>query len=164
MRPLAVAVLAFLVGIVAYAASPAPITGPAFVIDGDTLDVAGVRVRLWGIDAPEAAQSCFDDKNQRYSCGSLATDVLVEEIGMADVTCQKQDTDRYGRVVAICFVHGHDLGARMVQRGFALDYEHYSGGKYRAEQEEAAKAKRGIWIGRFDQPWDWRWQNRGRMR
>jgi hypothetical protein len=43
---------------IAAPALAAEITGPARVIDGDTLDLAGTRIRLWGIDAPETRQTC----------------------------------------------------------------------------------------------------------
>lgn len=36
-------------------AAPAPLVGVASVIDGDTLEIRGVRVRLYGIDAPESS-------------------------------------------------------------------------------------------------------------
>ena len=51
------------------------LTGPARVIDGDTLDMGGVRIRLHGIDAPESEQSCRVGGN-RWSCGREATRAL----------------------------------------------------------------------------------------
>ena len=43
------------------------------MVDGDTLTVAGVRIRIWGIDAPEGRQSCQDAGGRRYACGEVST-------------------------------------------------------------------------------------------
>lgn len=54
-------------------ASPAmaeSLTGTAKVIDGDTLEVAGTRIRLYGVDAPESKQLCKRRNGQEYSCGT----------------------------------------------------------------------------------------------
>ena len=71
-------------------------TGAARVIDGDTLDVGGVRIRLHGIDAPESEQSCRAG-GRRWSCGREATRALAGRIGKRTVGCQERDRDRYGR-------------------------------------------------------------------
>jgi endonuclease YncB( thermonuclease family) len=159
----AIVALAAVAGIVSAQQVP-PIVGTTFVIDGDTIDVAGVRIRIYGIDAPESDQLCRDDKDRPYRCGSLATDALIEETGTAQVTCQRQDTDKYGRTVAICFAYGRNLGEDMVMRGYAVDYTFFSHGKYRDAQESARRDRRGLWAGTFDMPWDWRRSHRGRMR
>ena len=49
-----------------------PVTGRARVIDGDSLEVAGVRIRLFGIDAPERDQDCQDGNGKSYACGYAA--------------------------------------------------------------------------------------------
>jgi endonuclease YncB( thermonuclease family) len=91
---------------------------PAFaesvrVVDGDTLQVDGVTYRLWGIDAPEAAQPCADG----WPAGRAATEHLRALIGERHVTCEPRSVDRYGRTVAVCHVDGRDLGADMVTDG-----------------------------------------------
>ena len=56
--------------------SAAEVSGPARVIDGDTLDIGTTRVRLFGIDAPESAQRCKDAKLAEWACGRSATRAL----------------------------------------------------------------------------------------
>jgi len=87
------------------------------VIDGDTLEIRGERIRLFGIDAPESGQTCLDAKGRSYRCGQKAALVLDARIGEGVVTCERKGMDRYGRVVALCRVFGEDLGAWMVGLG-----------------------------------------------
>ena len=96
------------------------IAGRASVVDGDTLEIHGERIRLFGIDAPESGQTCLDARGQRYRCGQKAALVLDARIGEGVVTCERKDTDRYGRTVALCRVFGEDLGAWLVGLGWAL--------------------------------------------
>lgn len=129
-------------------------TGRATIIDGDTLDVAGVRVRLWGIDAPESRQSCLRVEIA-YPCGQLATQHLGALIAGREVTCAPRTRDRYGRMVALCRVANLDLGAAMVRDGWALAYVRYAA-DYAGVEEEAKAAGRGLWQGTFTTPWKWR--------
>jgi endonuclease YncB( thermonuclease family) len=131
------------------------LSGLADVIDGDTIRIDEVHVRLAGIDAPEIEQTCLDGQKNPYHCGLLALDVLEEEIGGKAVTCFPIDTDHYGRTVATCEVAGRDLGDAMVRRGFAIAYLRYSD-KYEGAEIEARKARRGIWAGSFEEPEVWR--------
>src|SRR3954462_7397957 len=90
------------------------------MIDGDTLEIRGERIHLFGIDAPESGQACLDAKGQRYRCMQKAALVLGARIGAGMVTCERKGTDPYGRMVAVCRVFGEDLGAWMVGLGWAL--------------------------------------------
>ena len=135
--------------------TPGPtVSGRASVIDGDTLSLRGERIRLFGIDAPESAQSCRAD-GQRWRCGERATHALAGRIGSHTVACEERDRDRYGRIVALCRAGGEDLNAWMVEQGWALAYRRFS--RAYANEERAARAmRRGIWRGDFVAPWDWR--------
>ena len=135
-------------------------TGPARVVDGDTIDVAGTRVRLWGIDAPESRQSCVAAEIV-YACGQRATEHLLALVANGEVRCEPRTRDRYGRTVALCRVDGRDLGAAMVRDGWALAFVRYSG-DYVAQEREAKEAKRGLWAGSFTPPWGWREERRHR--
>ena len=140
----------------AHPAAAEAIAGRASVIDGDTLEIRGTRIRLHGIDAPESGQSCTV-QGARTRCGQLAALALADKIGSRPVGCEPRDRDRYGRVVAVCRLGGEDLNGWMVAEGWALAYRQYAADYVRQEQEAAA-AKRGIWQGEFVAPWAWRRQ------
>jgi len=131
------------------------ISGRARIIDGDSLEVAGARIRLFGIDAPEAHQQCRDARGLNYPCGRAATRALAALTG-ARVTCTLVTHDRYERDVATCMANGRDLGDAMVRAGHAVDYARHSGGRYAEAEREARAAKRGIWAGTFEEPEAWR--------
>lgn len=121
----------------------ADVRGVARVIDGDTLEVAGTTVRLFGIDAPEAGQSCEGD-GRAWPCGDWAGSELRRLIGGHRVLCEQVDTDRYGRMVARCSVSGRDLGAALVESGAAFAYRRYSMA-YVGQERAAQAARRGLW-------------------
>jgi endonuclease YncB( thermonuclease family) len=116
-------------------ASAADLTGRASIIDGDTLEIHGQRIRLFGIDAPESRQTC-EANRQTYRCGQQAALALSDHIGQQTVTCEPRDTDRYGRVVAICRAGTEDLNGWMVAQGWAVAYRHYSSA-YIGEEDTA---------------------------
>jgi endonuclease YncB( thermonuclease family) len=130
------------------------IVGKAWVIDGDTIDVAGYRIRLQGIDAPESNQTCTDAGSRAWLCGRAATRELIDHLAGRQLKCETSGLDRYRRVLAVCALpDGSDVNAWMVQQGWALAY--YSSA-YRSEEAQAQAAKRGIWAGSFMPPWEWR--------
>ena len=129
--------------------------GVASVIDGDTLDLLGQRIRLHGIDAPESEQICKDAGGMSWRCGYYAASALAGRIGHRPVTCVPTDSDNYGRIIATCYQDNIDLNAWMVANGHAQAYRKYSL-DYVEEEEHAHRAQRGIWAGRFTAPWDWR--------
>ena len=88
--------------------TPRPIIGRASVIDGDTIEIRGQRIRLFGIDAPESRQTCTDPKGVSYRCGQRAAQALDYRISDSPVTCEPKDRDRYGRIVAVCRAYGED--------------------------------------------------------
>ena len=138
----------------------ADIAGRASVLDGDTIEIHGQRIRLHGIDAPEKGQPCFDASGKSYRCGQIAAMALDAFIGASPVQCRERDVDRYGRTVADCSVRGQDIELWLVRNGHALAYRRYSSAYIGAEQE-ARNAKRGIWAGQIQPPWEWRKDRRG---
>ncbi len=89
------------------------------MIDGDTIEVHGQRIRLHGIDAPESRQLCRQD-GKPWQCGKDAANALADKIARRPVTCEDLGRDRYKRIIATCAVAGEDLGAWMVANGLAL--------------------------------------------
>ena len=136
------------------------LSGQARIIDGDTLAVAGQRVRLHGIDAPETRQSCTRD-GSRWPCGEAATRAMRRLAGNAPVRCEVRDRDRYGRAVATCFSAGRDVQQQLVRQGLALAYRKYST-RYVRDEDAARAEGLGLWAGEFVEPWNWRKQNRNR--
>lgn len=127
------------------------------VVDGDTFHAKGMKFRLWGVDAFEKKQSCFDQAGIEYKCGVNSTNVLqniIKEAGT--LACKETTKDRYARIVAACDVNGAALGAKLVEAGYHLDYTQYSGGAFKAEEDLARENKKGAWNGCFTRPWDWR--------
>ena len=137
-------------------ACAADLVGQASIIDGDTLEIHGIRIRLWGIDAPESDQLCRNDDSEHYRCGQKAANDLDALIARRPVECVEVDHDRYKRTVAVCNVAGIDLAEWLVQNGLALDWPQYSKGAYAAAQDGAKRDSLGMWGGSFVEPWRYR--------
>ena len=129
--------------------------GRPIIIDGDTIRIADTRIRLHGIDAPEVKQTCQKQDGSVYRCGDMATFALAALIEDHWVTCRQTDADRFGRIVAICFTGPIELNAEMIKAGWALAYRRYSR-DYVREEAEAKSELRGMWQGKFVNPWEWR--------
>ena len=122
------------------------VTGAARAIDGDSLVINGREMRLKGLDAPEARQTCQID-GKETPCGRLAMLALRRWLQRAPPTCTGSEIDRYGRLLVTCRVNGQDIGADLVRNGLAVDY-----GSYAAEETFARNDNRGIWAGKFERP------------
>ena len=136
------------------------ISGAARIVDGDTLAIGDIKIRLEGIDAPETDQVCLDADAAKWACGVVARDRLIAHVGGRPIECKPTGTDRYGRTLAVCSVAGDDLNAWMVHEGWALAFVRYSTA-YAKEEEKAHAAQRGLWRGAFIAPWDWRHRDKG---
>ena len=132
----------------------ADITGSAYVIDGDTIDISDVRIRLNGIDTPEIEQICRTN-GLIWHCGIEATKVMRHLTKGKTVNCIGNTKDQYDRLIANCFVGQLNLNATMVEAGMALAYRYYSL-EYVEQEVFARKTKQGLWSGEFIAPWDWR--------
>ena len=126
------------------------------MVDGDTLEIRGERVRLWGIDAVESAQTCLDEVGRPWPCGRRAAFALADFIGQRTVACQVRERDRYGRAVAVCHVGGAEVNRWLVAEGWALAYLQHGGSVYLEAQRQAERARKGVWRGSFQPPWEYR--------
>lgn len=140
------------------------IVGRASVVDGDTVELQGERVRLNGIDAPESAQLCRDAHRKIYRCGAAAAQVLEEFLAASRPTrCSFVDRDRFGRFVGDCYrADGASIAELLVLSGWAFDWPRYSNGEYADEQAHARSMRLGLWAGSFTYPWEWRAARRGK--
>lgn len=151
----------------AVASSPAAaetidITGPAVVIDGDSLEVAGAALRLEGVDACELDQWATLD-GQPWPCGEVARAWLAGLTAGLEVRCRGDRRDAYGRGLVRCSVNGRDVGRRGIADGVYVAYR-YRGRltvpAYGPVEAVARTAGIGLWASDFEMPWDWRRQRR----
>ncbi len=133
-------------------------SGIPTIIDGDSLELEYTQIRLFGIDAPEIGQECRKGKNF-YNCGTKARSHLRKLIGASIVTCHEEEVDRYDRIVAECFAKDKNLSSEMVKAGWALSYLNYAS-PFLKEEAEAQKHKRGLWQGDFQEPAEYRRDNK----
>jgi len=138
-------------GLLLAAPAFADVLGRVAVVDGDTIDVAGVRVRLHGIDAPERDQICSDAAGLEWECGVWALEQVAARFGGEQADCRMVETDRYGRMVARCDVAGQDIGEALVAAGIATAYRAYSW-DYDLTEKAAQIAGLGIWAGTVQEP------------
>ena len=129
--------------------------GTVRVIDGDTVDVGGVRVRLHGIDAPEVGQICQTHAGRDWDCGTWVSREVRARYQGAQAVCEAVEKDRFGRVVATCRVDGSDMGRRLVRDGMAVAYRKYSKA-YVGDEALAKRASAGLHSGTFQRPADHR--------
>ncbi|EAI0687881.1 thermonuclease [Campylobacter upsaliensis] len=117
------------------------------VIDGDTIEllaktskenpynhITKLKIRLYGIDAPELKQA-YGKEAKEY----LSALVLKQEVGLII-----ENKDKYERIVGTIFLKGKDINKEMVKNGYAHAYESFSK-KYLAEQADAKMFKLGLW-------------------
>lgn len=153
--------LALLFG--AASATAGDITGRAHVLDGDSLRIDELEIRLRGIDAPEYRQTCVRE-GRSHRCGIDAWKGLKQMLGSNPVRCTWSERDNYARALATCYVDGENINARLVAAGLALAYTRYSD-RYADEQAYARNQSIGLWSMEFTSPWQWRREHpRGELR
>lgn len=130
------------------------VAGTPTVVDGETIEVAGRRFRLYGIDAPDPRQSC-EIRGRTYACGNVARTALMDLVARVAVRCRPRAGAPEGMPFATCFAGGYDLSEGMVYTGWAMAMPR-SGTKYARIERAAEKARRGLWQGEFVMPWAWR--------
>ncbi|MDR0476792.1 MAG: thermonuclease family protein [Desulfobulbaceae bacterium] len=125
------------------------------VADGDSLEVeyAGqkIKLRLWGIDAPEI----------RQSYGKQAKALLAVMVNGRRIEVQGKDIDIYNRLVALVWVDGQLVNEEMVRQGAAWVYQYYCREQicdsWQRLEDDARLARRGLWANdKAIPPWHWR--------
>ena len=142
----------------------ADIAGAGRAVDGDTLDVAGFRVDLWGIDAPERDQRCWYNKGGEWACGAAASCALADLMAVDEVNCVEKARRPSGRILGVCTVAGTgtELNEAMVLLGLAISDQRDTR-SYAGAEGYAKGALRGMWSGRFVPPAHWRRRYRYRI-
>lgn len=135
-------------------ASAADLSGPARAIDGNSIEIGPLRLRLHGIDAPEPAQSCVKDR-MRYRCGQAAVRALAAFIADRPVACDRLEILGAGWAAARCHVGSESVERHMVRAGWALAVREL-GLDFVADEDHARLAGVGLWAGEFVPPWEWR--------
>lgn len=131
------------------------ITGSVRVVNGDTLMMNGYYIRLYGIDAPESDQTCANRTGRSYHCGRVAATWLRDWLMDNQIECRIMQQDKSGNMVGTCSLGQYDIGAAMVNAGWAVAYTKYTD-VYLPYQEQAMQRRDGLWQGKFYQPADWR--------
>jgi endonuclease YncB( thermonuclease family) len=129
-------------------ASATPVSSAGSVTVGDT------TYALWGIEAPEPAQTCA----KGWPAGQLSEQALAELTEGKTVACEARDKDRAGRAVAVCTADGVDLGGALVREGMAWAKLGVPRG-YVVQEAQAASRFLGVHNHHCEQPDIWRSRN-----
>ena len=118
------------------------ITGRAYVTDGDGIKVAGYRVRLAALDAPEWNQPAKHRWEFWINHGKRVKGALIREVGGRRVRVTVEGFDRYGRVLGTVSYRGRDVGEWLVRSGHAIACFFH---RYKDAESAARSERRGLW-------------------
>lgn len=124
------------------------------VIDGDTLEIRGERLRLFAVDTPEMGQPWWDEDGEHQDAGFLAKELLSKLVKGSRLSVRVLREDKYGRSLAIVKVNGRDVAKRLVSQGYA--FASPGNNRYRRAHAAAKRGKKGFWRGDLQMPWDYR--------
>ena len=148
-------------GVIAYATvwldsqSSQEFAGKPYVVDGDSLVINDEKLRLVGIDAPELKQTCTKGGHD-WPCGRQSRQALRNLVQQGDVKCASVGLDKYNRWLVVCRNKIVSMNAEMVKQGWAVAF-----GRYSDLEKRSRLDRKGIWVGEFEQPQDWREAQRG---
>ena len=124
------------------------------VVDGDTIKIDGEKIRFTGIDAPELNQTCLTNDSE-IACGKLSQMLLKNKVEDQEISCIREGKDKYGRILAECFIDKISISSFLVREGYAFAYRKYSR-KFIEDEEYARINNNGMWATEFIFPWDFR--------
>lgn len=130
----------------------ADIRGTPTIIDGDSLELKGQRVDLFGIDSPEPGTICWKENGDSFDCGRIATTALLDLTAGLDVICvplEESAPERTEAMPATCTAGSFSLNRNMVHTGWALA-DRTATDDYVETEDQAKAAKRGLWR------WSWK--------
>lgn len=156
MSPSPARLLALCLALLAVTApAVAEVTGKARALAGDRLEIGGVTLQLFGLDAPERDQACLR-QGRRWDCGFEATAALAFRVAGQWVMCSEQGVAEDGMLLALCALGGDggpEVNGWMVAAGWGLADRP----PLFTEAEAGARAAgRGIWGSEFVVPSEWR--------
>ena len=121
-----------LLGAFAAHADPTILTGTVTKVrDGDTIEVGKIPIRLNGVSAPELNEPL----------GPQSKAFMVDLVMEKSVRCELDGSKTHDRFVGICYLDEHDIGARLIANGLALDCPRFGGGRYAEYEVEGAAAR-----------------------
>lgn len=128
-------------------------TSQVSVISADTLNAQGHRIKLYGIAAPSINQTCANRRGESYTCGKHAALWLKSWLTSNPVTC-RVISEKKGIMKAVCNLGPYDIGAALVNAGWAIA-DTREADIYVPYEQNAQKNRNGLWQGKFYKPWDW---------
>lgn len=124
------------------------------VIDGDTIEIRGERIRLFAVDTPEMGQPWWSEDDKHQDAGRLAKEALERLVQGRRLSVRVLREDKYRRSIGIVKVDGRDVARKLVSRGWA--FASPGSDRYRRVQLSAKRRKKGFWRGELQMPWDYR--------
>ena len=131
------------------------VEGYASAVTGSMLDINGLHIKLLGLEAPYMQQTCTSKFGQSYNCGQSSKNWLQDWLQNKIVKCHIISPENNGRATGVCFSEGYDVGAVIVNAGWAVAYTKNTE-IYVPYEQQAGEKKRGLWAGTFYKPWDWK--------
>lgn len=132
-------------------------SGIVKVIDGDSIKVDSNEVRLFGIDAPEYKQTCFNAENAEYNCGQVSKWFLFNLANGKQATCYYAQKDIYNRFLSKCYIGETSINEKILENGMAIIYDYKTSDEKMDKLEAKAKtSKIGVWQGQFQLPKEYR--------
>ncbi len=130
------------------------VLGYTQVVSGDSFYLNNMFIKLYGVAAPKATQTCADGQGRGYRCGQQAISWLSGWLAENQVKCHILQEIERGTFSAVCMLGSYDIGAALVNSGWAVADTRQTEA-YKAYQNQASANYRGLWQGRFYMPWDW---------